>query len=292
MLQTRRIGEGTMSGGRFAEQVAVITGAGRTGGIGEAIARRLAVEGAQVVVSDLAREADRPGVKIGSAAELEAVAAALRSSGADALAIAADVTDEASVAALMAEAERAFGRIDHLFNNAGGGAGAGPVDRTQVADLDRAEWDYTLRVSLDSAYLCAKHAVPIIARSGGGSIVNTGSISAHHGVAGMSAYAVAKYGLVALTRTLAMELAPQNIRVNAFAPGMTLTPYVRQRFEARAAEDPSRTVEGHLAAAARAIPLGRAAQPEEMASVAAFLASRDASYVTGQMILVDGGMRV
>jgi NAD(P)-dependent dehydrogenase (short-subunit alcohol dehydrogenase family) len=281
-----------MSGERFAGQVAVITGAGRAGGIGEAIARRLAGEGARVVVSDLGRDADRPGVKLGGSAELESVAASLRETGADAIAITADVTDEASVAALMADAQRAFGRIDHLFNNAGGGAGAGPVDRTHVADLDRADWDYTLRVSLDSAYLCAKHAAPIIARGGGGSIVNTGSISAHHGVAGMSAYAVAKFGLVALTRNLAMELAPQNIRVNAFAPGMTLTPYVRQRFEARAAEDPSHTVEEHLAAVAKTIPLGRAAQPGEMASVAAFLASKDASYVTGQMILVDGGMRV
>lgn len=281
-----------MADERFAGQVAVITGAGRAGGIGEAIARRLASEGARIVVSDLGRSADRPGVKLGTSEELEAVAASLRTSGAEAVAVTADVTDEASVAALMAEAERAFGRIDHLFNNAGGGTGAGPVDRTNVTELDRADWDYTLRVSLDSAYLCAKHAAPVIARGGGGSIVNTGSISAHHGLAGMSAYAVAKYGLVALTRNLAIELAPQGIRVNAFAPGMTLTPYVRQRFEQRAVDDPSRSVEEHLAAVAKAIPLGRAAQPEEMASVAAFLASRDASYVTGQMILVDGGMRV
>lgn len=281
-----------MADERFAGQVAVITGAGRAGGIGEAIARRLASEGARIVVSDLGRSADRPGVQLGTSEELEAVAASLRTSGAEAVAVTADVTDEASVAALMAEAERAFGRIDHLFNNAGGGTGAGPVDRTNVTELDRADWDYTLRVSLDSAYLCAKHAAPVIARGGGGSIVNTGSISAHHGLAGMSAYAVAKYGLVALTRNLAIELAPQGIRVNAFAPGMTLTPYVRQRFEQRAVDDPSRSVEEHLAAVAKAIPLGRAAQPEEMASVAAFLASRDASYVTGQMILVDGGMRV
>lgn len=281
-----------MVDGRFAGQVAVITGAGRAGGIGEAIARRLASEGARVVVSDLGRGTDRPGVKLGTSEELEAVAASLRETGAEAVALTADVTDEASVAALMAEAERAFGRVDHLFNNAGGGAGAGPLDRTPIADLDRADWDYTLRVSLDSAYLCAKHAAPIIARGGGGSIVNTGSISAHHGVAGMSAYAVAKFGLVALTRALAIELAPQTIRVNAFAPGMTLTPYVRQRFDQRAAEDPTRTAEEHLQAVAGTIPLGRAAEPAEMAAVAAFLASRDASYITGQMILADGGMRV
>jgi NAD(P)-dependent dehydrogenase (short-subunit alcohol dehydrogenase family) len=278
---------------RFAGHVAVITGAGRIGGIGAAIARRVADEGGRVVITDLCRE--RPAVpreRFGSRDELEAVAEELRAAGAEVLPVAADVTEEAEVAALMAAAERAFGRIDHLFNNAGGGTGAGPVDRTSVAELDRDDWSYTLRVSLDSAYLCAKHAVPHITRAGGGSIVNTGSISAHHGIAGMSAYAVAKYGLVALTRTLAVELAPLGIRVNAFAPGMTLTPYVRQRFEHRAAQDPSRTAEEHLDAVAKSIPLGRAAQPEEMAAVAAFLASRDASYVTGQTILVDGGMRV
>lgn len=282
-----------MAGRRFSGQAAVITGAGRAGGIGEAIARRLASEGARVVVSDLGRsDPARPGVKLGTSEELEAVAASLRAAGAEAIAVTADVTEEDSVAALMSEAQRAFGRIDHLFNNAGGGIGAGPVDRTPVTGLARADWDYTLRVSLDSAYLCAKHAAPLIAHGGGGSIVNTGSISAHHGLAGLSAYAVAKYGLVALTRNLAIELAPQGIRVNAFAPGMTLTPYVRQRFEQRAADDPSRSMEEHLDAVVKTIPLGRAAQPEEMAAVATFLASVDASYVTGQMIFVDGGMRV
>ncbi|RYD59929.1 MAG: SDR family oxidoreductase [Sphingomonadales bacterium] len=280
-------------GKRFEGRVAVITGAGRIGGIGEAIARRLAREGARVVVSDLCN--DQPGApreKFGSWEELRQVAKSLGDTGAQILPIAADVTDEAQVAALMAQAEAAFGRIDHLFNNAGGGTGAGPVDRTPVTGLDRGDWDYTLRISLDSVFLCSKHAAPCIARAGGGSIVNTGSISAHHGVAGISAYAAAKYGVLALTRNLAMELAPQNIRVNAFSPGMTLTPYVRQRFEHKAAEDPSRTAEEHLQHFAAGIPLGRPARPEEMAAVAAFLASDDAGYITGQTIQVDGGMRV
>lgn len=279
---------------RFAGRAAIVTGAGRAEGIGEAIALRLASEGCDVAVVDLCEERpDLPRERFAAWEELQAVAAKVTALGRKGVAIRADVTDEAAVARMAAEAQAAFGRVDYLFNNAGGGTGAGPVDRTPVIELDARDWDYTFKISLDSVFLCTKHVAPLIAAAGGGAIVNTVSISAHHAAAGISAYSAAKYGVVALTRTLAVELAGQNIRVNAFSPGMTATPYVRQRFEAMAAEQPQFTAAEHMVRTAAArIPLARPAQPAEMASVAAFLASDDSSYMTGQTLQVDGGMRV
>jgi len=279
---------------RFHGRVALVTGAGRAGGIGEAIALRLAREGACVAVVDLCRpNPAAPRERFGAWDELQAVAGRVSSAGGTGFAIRADVTDEDEVAAMFAGVEERFGALHALFNNAAGGTGAGPVERTPLVSLAKRDWDYTLAISLTSVFLCSRSAAPLIARSGGGSIVNTVSISAHHGVPGLSAYSAAKYAVIALTRTLALELAADGIRVNAFSPGMTATPYVRQRFEAVAREHPELTPEEHMLQRAKTmIPLGRAAEPEEMASVAAFLASDDASYMTGQIVCADGGMRV
>lgn len=278
---------------RFAGRAAIVTGAGRAGGIGEAIALRLAEEGADVAVVDLARDReDVPRERFASWDELCAVADKVKALGRKGLAVRADVTREDEVRDMVARVEAEFGHLHMLFNNAGGGTGAGPVDRTPVTELDAGDWDYTVQVSLNSVFLCSKHAAPLIARSGGGAIVNTVSISAHHGNPGISAYSAAKYGVIAFTRALALELAPKNIRVNAFSPGMTATPYVRQRFEALAAEQPELTVAEHMARFSSRIPLARPAEPSEMASVAAFLASDDSSYMTGQTLQVDGGLRV
>ena len=279
---------------RFQGRVALVTGAGRAGGIGEAIALRLAREGACVAVVDLCRpNPAAPRERFGAWDELQAVAERVNSAGGTGFAIRADVTHEEEVAAMFAGVEERFGALHALFNNAAGGTGAGPVDRTPLVSLAKRDWDYTLAISLTSVFLCSRSAAPLIARSGGGSIVNTVSISAHHGVPGLSAYSAAKYAVIALTRTLALELAADGIRVNAFSPGMTATPYVRQRFEAVAREHPELTPEEHMLQRAKTmIPLGRAAEPEEMASVAAFLASDDASYMTGQIVCADGGMRV
>lgn len=283
-----------MGARRFEGKIAIVTGAGRKGGIGEAIATRLAREGADVAVVDLCREKPEvPRERFAAWEELQAVADSLAVHGGRALPIKCDVTDEVEVAAMASAVASTFGAAHLLFNNAGGGTGAGPVDHTPVWELALEDWRYTQAVSLDSAFLCSKHVSPIIARSDGGAIVNTVSISAHHGVAGLSAYAAAKYGVIALTRNLAIELAAKNIRVNAFSPGITLTPYVQQRFEALAAERPGSTAEDHVQRfVSERVPLGRAADPSEMAAVAAFLASDDSSFMTGQTLQVDGGMRV
>lgn len=269
----------------FEGSVALVTGAGGIGAIGEAIALRLARGGASVAVTDVCTGKS-------SWDELQAVADRVTAAGGNALPIKADLTSEDEVAHLVRQVETQLGKLDLLFNNAAGGAGAGPVHHTPVTKLSRADWDYTLAATLTSVFLCCKWAAPLIAKGGGGAIVTTNTMSAHHGVAGMSAYLSAKYALVEFTRVLALELAPDNIRVNAFSPGMTLTPNLRNRYDAIAAEHPEHSAAEHMKRRAANIPLGRMAEPDEMAAVACFLASKDASYLIGQTLQVDGGRRV
>jgi NAD(P)-dependent dehydrogenase (short-subunit alcohol dehydrogenase family) len=277
---------------RLDNRVAVVTGAGRSQGIGEAIALRLAREGARVAVVDLCRQRpDLPREKFGQWEDLLQVAKRVSENGRPALPLKADVTNEEEVAAMVAQVIAEFGQIDILCNNAGGGTGAGPVDSTPVVDVALDDWNYTLGASLTSTFLCSKHvARRMIEGKRGGRIVNTSSTAAGRGVLGCSAYSAAKLGVVSLTKTLAMELAPYNITVNAFSPGITKTQYVQQRIESVAAsatgKSPSQVLSDWLAT----VPLRRAASPEEMASVAAFLASDDSSYMTGQTLNVDGGL--
>ena len=277
---------------KFENQVAIVTGAGRPYGIGEAIASRLARAGAHVVVVDICRERpDLPRERFGQWDDLQAIAEGLEALGQRGLALQADVTDEGEVAAMVGRVVAEFGRIDILCNNAGGGTGAGPADSTPVADLSLTDWNYTLGVSLTSTFLCSKHTARAMIQGGHkGRIVNTVSVAAHHGVIGCSAYSAAKLGVVSLTKTLALELAPHGIRVNAFSPGVTDTPYVRQRVEGIAQSNPGATPERILADWVKSVPLGRAAMPQEMAAVAEFLASEDSSYITGQTLWVDGGL--
>ncbi|WP_053044011.1 SDR family NAD(P)-dependent oxidoreductase [Pelagerythrobacter marensis] len=279
---------------RFEGKVVVITGAGRPGGIGEAIARRVTSEGGRCALLDLCRDNPQvPRESFASMASLSQVAADLGEHGHPGIAVRCDVTDEGEVRDAMQQVRAELGGIDVLYANAGGGTGAGPVDQTLVSDLSREAWDYTVQLSLTSVFLCAKHAAPALRERGGGAIVSTTSISAYHGVPGLSAYSAAKYAVTALTRDLALELADAGISVNAFAPGITLTPYVRQRYETLASQSPDASAQDLLDDfVASRIPLGRAAEPAEMAAVAAFLGSGDASFMTGQTLFVDGGMRV
>jgi 3-oxoacyl-[acyl-carrier protein] reductase len=256
---------GTTQRSRFAEQVAIVTGA--AGGIGTATARRLAEEGARVVLADRDRDA------------VEAVAERLRGDELAAEAVAADVTDVAAVEALVAGTAERHGRLDVLVNNAG-------VTRDNLLfKLTDEEWDTVLDVNLKGAFLCARAAQRVMVPARRGAIVNLSSRSAR-GNRGQANYAAAKAGVKGLTSTIALELGPFGIRVNAVAPGYiatAMTDATARRLGLEPAE--------HQAQVAAATPLRRVGRPEEVASVVAFLASDDASYVSGQTIEINGGAR-
>lgn len=239
---------------RFENKVAVITGG--ASGIGAATARLLAREGAHIVLADLN---DNGGHSI--AADL----------GPTALAVKCDVSSAADVEALIKAAVDRHGRIDILFNNAGIGSFGTTVE------LPPADWERVIAVDLHSVYYASHFAIPHMPR--GSAIVNTASISGMGGDYRFAAYNAAKGAVINYTRALAVDHARDGIRVNALCPGLVDTPIT-----AGASQMPGLKEEWESR-----IPLGRAAQPEEMASVVAFLASDDASYVTGTIMVADGG---
>lgn len=279
---------------RFEGRVAIVTGAGRENGIGEAIAMRLASEGADVAIVDLGRQREGSVEKFGGMEEMHAVAEKIvKATGRKILPIACNVSDEEQVTAMVDRVAADFGRIDMLFNNAAAAMRGGPVEQCKVVDLDTEAWDYAFGATTRSTFLCARQvAKKMIAAGEGGSIVNTISGAAFHGVPGASAYTSAKLAVTALTRTLAIELAPHKIRVNGFSPGMVHTQWIVQNFEKNIAPrmgGNKSPTEALTTVTAQIVPLGRPGKPVELAAVAAFLASDDAAYVTGQIINVDGG---
>jgi 3-oxoacyl-[acyl-carrier protein] reductase len=248
--------------GRFADRVAVVTGAAQ--GIGAATARRLASEGATVAVVDLdaARTAD--------------VVASL---GGGAGGYGCDVTSAPAVAALVDQVIRDHGRIDVLVNNAG-------ITRDNLLfKMPAADWDAVLTTNLTSMFHCCQAVQKHMVAARYGRIVNLSSRSAL-GNRGQVNYAAAKAGVQGLTATLAIELGPFNVTVNAVAPGFIATP-MTDAAAARLGREPAQ----HQQAVADGTPLRRVGQPEEVASVIAFLASDDASYVSGQTLYVNGGAR-
>lgn len=246
--------------GRLADRVAVVTGGGA--GIGRAIARRFAQEGAHVVVAEISSESG------------QAVAAELRSAGGDARAVPTDVTDEESVSAMLAATTSEYGRVDVLVNN----AVSGPAD--DLLTIDAARWDADVTMSLRSAFLCMKGALPIMIERGRGSIVNIASVNAF-GFLGNEAYSAAKAGVVNLTMSVAARYGQHGIRANAVAPGTVRT----ERWEHRLARDPD-----VLNRLAKWYPLGRVGKPEDVANAALFLASDEAAWITGTVLPVDGGL--
>ena len=252
--------------GRLAGKVALVTGGAR--GIGRAIVEKLAAEGAAVTSIDLDEAAGR------------AAAGELAAGGRRIEFACADVTVEADVVRTVEAVVGGHGRIDVLVNNAGVNA---YFDATEMTE---AEWDRVFAVDLKGAWLCAKHALRPMKRAGRGSIVNIASIHATLTMAGMFPYAAAKSGLVGLTRSLALDYAPLGIRVNAVLPGWTRTRLVEEWFAMQ--PDPG-AAERHVLAVH---PLRRIATPAEVANLVAFVASDEASAVTGAALAVDCGLGV
>jgi NAD(P)-dependent dehydrogenase (short-subunit alcohol dehydrogenase family) len=240
-------------------KVAVITGA--ASGIGAAAARRLAEEGARVVVADLSDEAGR------------AVAAEV-----DGLYVRADVTSPEQVEALYATTAAELGRVDVLVNN----AGISPPDDDSILETELDAWRRVQEVNLTSVYLCCKHGIPHLLAAGGGSVVNTASFVALMGAAtSQISYTASKGGVLAMTRELGVQFARQGVRVNALCPGPVDTPLLRELFAA----DPERAARRLVH-----VPMGRFADPTEIAAAVAFLASDDSSFITASTFLVDGGI--
>lgn len=241
---------------RFAGRVAVVTGA--ASGIGAAVVDRLASEGARVIAVDL----DEPAGKEQEDDQ--------RAKGHNVEFMPASVADEAAVAGVFGSVRSRYDRLDVLVNN------AGIALESFVATTELADWRTILNVNLDGMFLMSKAAIPLMLESGGGAIVNTSSICGHVAVAGAASYNVSKHGIEGLTKTLALEHARDRIRANTVCPGYVNTPMGRADVEA----DPT-IPDQH--------PMGRLAEPSEIAAAIAFLASPDASFITGTSLLVDGG---
>jgi NAD(P)-dependent dehydrogenase (short-subunit alcohol dehydrogenase family) len=241
---------------KLSNRVAIVTGAGRN--IGEEISKTLASEGAKVAVVDL------------DEGRGEKVAAEIRDAGGEAAAFVADMASEADIAAAVAAVVERWGRIDILINN------AAISDNKNILDITRAQWDAVIAVTLTGPFLMSQHvARRMVAQGSGGRIVNVGSTSGFFGRSRAIAYAAAKGGVANLTRAMAVQLAPYNIRVNGVVPNKIGSPVGRDEF------DPTRPVVNLI---------GRPGVPLDMARAVLFLVSDDSDFIAGNMLFVDGGV--
>ena len=266
-------------------KVALITGAGRTGGIGAAVARRLAQSGADIVVADLcAPPTELPHAGSGRWEELAALAGDVQALGVRSLPLRVDVSNAESVQAMVAQVRETLGRLDILVNNAGVAVGPAPV----LGMADEA-WRRTLEINATGTFLCCKYALPLMLEGNrGGRVVNMASIAAERPKPFVSAYAASKAAIVALTRSLAQEVAGFGITVNAVLPGDVETAMKQWGLQLEA-QVMGRTYDDVVAAAVARIPLGRLATPEDVAHLVAYLASDGAAFITGQAYNVTGG---
>ena len=244
---------------RLKNRVALITGG--ASGIGRATAELFVREGARVAVADYSKDGGQDTVK------------AIKEAGGDAMFTPVDVSDSAQVTRMVDAVLQAYGRIDILFN------GAGILHYGTVLETDEQAWNRVLSINLTGTYLCCRTVLPHMIRQGGGSIINVAStVGAHDACANAVAYVTSKGGVTLFTRAMAIDHAKQGVRVNALVPGATDTPMIRNAIAPEALE-----------ALAASHPIGRLGRPEELAKAVLFLASDDASFVTGTAMYVDGG---
>jgi 3-oxoacyl-[acyl-carrier protein] reductase len=251
---------------RLENKVAIVTGA--ASGFGEAIARRFAEEGAAVVVSDINDNAGRP------------VTDAINAAGGTAQYIHADVTDADDVAGMVAAAEEAYGGLDILVNNAGT-----PQRNQPMLDVPEDQYDRIFAVNVKSIYLAARHGIPALRRRGGGVVLNTASTAGLSPRQGLAWYNASKGAVITLTKSMAVELAPEKIRVNALCPVAAETPMLDEFLGGT--RDPE-----VYAKFVSTVPLGRLAVPQDIANAALFLASDEAAFLTGVCLEVDGGRTI
>ena len=273
--------------GRFDGKTAVITGSGRRKGLGEAIARQLASEGAAVVISDIGAQVDAatPGSHIGSSAEMEAIAADLRALGGAVSTCVCDVRDLEQMRALAAHAVSAHGSLDIWVNNAGIGYIMKPL-----MDVTADDWRAVIDVNLTGCFFGIKAAAEQMIGAGkGGRIVNIASQASKSGFPHAQAYTASKHGLVGLTRSAAIELGPHGITVNNVCPNHVTTGLGAWQNEYFAKVVGAPSVEAYLEAMAGRIPMKRPGMPEDTARAVAFLCSDDAAYITAESMNVSGG---
>jgi len=248
----------------LADTVAIVSGA--SSGIGRSTAVRLAEEGARVVAADVDSE--------GGAETVETI----ESDGGDATFVEVDVTSQEDVATMVETAVDTYGGLDIAFNNAG-------IEGQHATASEQPDenWERVIDINLEGVFFAMREEIPAMLEDGGGAIVNTASVAGLFGFPNLSPYVASKHGVIGLTKTAAVEFSADGIRVNAVCPGVIETPMV-----ARAGEEDPETIEATIAAT----PINRLGQPEEIASAVTWLCSADASFVTGESLVVDGGFSV